>query len=169
MASIQKNAKGWRAQVDRKGVRRSKVFPTKREALDWAAWTERQVLGGISAPGRVTFREVIDRYAREVSPLKRGHKWEFIRLERMKNDRIADLTIGDLDAKDFADWPDRRLQDVAPASVRREFNLLGAVLPYARREWGLIQKSPIEEVLKPPESRARERLPSPEEIEVIND
>ena len=40
MASFRNQKTGWRAEVARQGQRRSKVFATKREALDWAARQE---------------------------------------------------------------------------------------------------------------------------------
>jgi len=41
MASITKLKTGWRAQVARKGVRKSQMFPTKAAAQAWALAEER--------------------------------------------------------------------------------------------------------------------------------
>lgn len=165
MASITKHKKGFRAQVARAGVRRSKVFPTRREAKDWSARQEYVILSGEKVAGRTRFGDVLDRYAREVSPGKRGHRWEVIRLEKLGRDRLADIAMGDLQASHLADWRDRRLREVAPASVRREMGLLGAVLTQARREWGLIPVNPLADVRKPVEPPPRDRLPTDDEIE----
>lgn len=165
MASIRKFKKGYRAEVQRQGVRRSKVFPSKREAQDWAARQEYLIVNEGKLASRQSFGEVMDRYAREVSQGKRGARWEIIRLEKLGHDRIAKIPIGDLSPADLGDWRDRRLREVAPASVRREMNLLSAVLSQARREWGLITVSPMTDVRKIPAPGRRVRRPTAEEIE----
>lgn len=165
MASITKHKKGFRAQVARAGVRRSKVFRTKQEAKDWAARQEHLILHGDKAAAKTRLREVFDRYAREVSPGKRGHRWEVFRLENFGRDRLGDIQLADLQAKDFAEWRDRRLREVAPGSVRREMGLIGAVLAQARKEWGLLSGNPMEGVKKPVEPPARDRLPTADEVE----
>lgn len=165
MASIRKWKKGWRAEVARKGVRKSKVFPTRQEAKDWAARQENLILNAGRIASRQPLSEVLDRYAREVSPGKRGHRWEVVRLAKLSRDPVAQIPIGDLTAADFSDWRDRRLLEVSPASVRREMGLLGAVMTQARREWVLIDRSPLEDVRKPKQPQRRVRRPTAAELE----
>lgn len=165
VASISKHKRGFRAQVARKGVRRSMVFKTKQEAKDWAARQEYLILHGDKVAAKTRLRDVLDRYAREVSPGKRGHRWEALRLANMGKDRLGDVQLGELQADDIAAWRDRRLREVAPSSVRREMNLLGAVLTQARKEWRLLTSNPMGDVRKPTEPPARTRLPTAEEIE----
>lgn len=165
MASIRKWKRGWRAEVARKGVRRSRVFPTRQEAKDWAARQEFEILNGEKVASETTFSDVLDRYAREVSPSKRGHRWEVIRLEKLRRDRIADKAMRDLGPPDFADWRERRLAEVAPASVKREMALLSSVLSVARREWGLLSVNPMEGVRKPQGPERRVRRPTQNEID----
>lgn len=165
MASILKTAKGWRAQVYRSGNRKSKVLPTKRAAQDWAARMEYEIANRDAVASQVPFGDVMDRYAREVSPSKRGHRWEVIRLEKFQRDSIARIRIGDLTPDDIGRWRDRRLAEVSAGSVRREMILMAAVLTQARREWGLIATSPMTDVRKPPEPAPRDRLPIADEIE----
>lgn len=165
MASIRKHGNGYRAEVARRGVRRSKSFPSKQAARDWAAAEEYKILNGDKIASRTLFRDVLQRYADEVSPSKRGERWEVIRLAKIGRDAIAQIAIGDLKPGDMADWRDRRLADVSAESVRREMNLLGAVLTQARREWGMISLNPMAEVRKPPKGRARTRRPQDKEME----
>lgn len=165
MASITKHAKGWRAQVARRGVRKSRVFATKREAQDWAARVEQEILHGDRVAARAKLGDVLDRYAREVSPRKRGHHWEVVRLTALQRDPIAAIRLGDLTAQDMADWRDRRLREVGPGTVRREMALLGGVFRVARDEWGAISRSPLTGVRKPAAPPPRDRLPTPAEIE----
>lgn len=165
MASIIRHGDKWRALVNLQGTRKSKVFPTKRQAQEWAARLEFTITNAEIVAAETKLREVLDRYAREVSPKKRGHRWEVVRLEKIGRDRIADISLGELSAKDFADWRDRRLTEVAPGTVAREMTLLGSVMTTARREWELIAKNPLSDVSKPRAPAPRDRLPTEGEIE----
>ncbi|MCD9146584.1 tyrosine-type recombinase/integrase [Pseudophaeobacter flagellatus] len=167
MASIRKLKSGYRAEIARRGIRKSKVFPTKQEAKDWAARAEYEILHGDKIAAKLALGELFDRYAREVSPSKRGHRWEVIRLEKFGRDPIAQIRLEDLSAKDFAKWRDKRLQEVAPASVIREMQLMSSVLTVARRDWELISINPLSDVRKPAKPQPRDRLPTPAEIEAM--
>lgn len=165
MASIRKHGKAWRAEVSRAGKRRSKVLPTKREAQDWAARQEYLLNNEDRAASAQPFRDVLDRYAREVSPTRRGARWEVLRLNRMAGDPLGAVRLCDLTATDLAAWRDRRLAEVAPGTVRREMTLLSAALEMARREWRLLPENPMRDVRKPPEPAPRDRLPTADEFE----
>ena len=165
MATFRKSKTGWRAEVARAGVRASKVFSTKREAQDWASRKEYEILNGSRIVARMELRELFSRYAREVSSQKRGYRWEALRLDRWGQSDLGAKRLDDLEPSDFAMWRDARLLEVAPATVRREMTLMGAVFSVARREWGLIGVSPLADVRKPREPAARDRLPTSEELE----
>lgn len=167
MASIKKHNTGWRAAIDRKGVRKSKVFDTRQAAKDWAAREEYLILNGGSVGSRVTFGHAMDRYAREVSPAKSGARWEQIRLEKFQRDPIADRIIADLSPADLAGWRDARLREVSPGTVRREMVLMSGVLSVSRKEWGYINVSPISDVRKPSNPPPRDRLVTADELEAM--
>ncbi|PHO01963.1 integrase, partial [Rhodobacteraceae bacterium 4F10] len=162
MASIKKHNRGWRAQVDRKGVRKSKVFPTRQQAKDWAARIEFEILNSAEIAGDITFGEMLDRYGREVSNFKRGARWETIRIVKLCRDKITSVKLRDLKPADFADWRDR--QDLAPASIIREMQLMSAALNVARKEWGLIDVNPLTDVRRPVKPQPRNRLPTDDEF-----
>lgn len=168
MASISKHKNGWRAQIAKGGVRKSKLFGTKREAQDWSAREEYLITNGVKVAAQTRFSAVMERYAREVSPKKNGARWEQIRLERLQRDAIAQKRLGELEANDFAGWRDARLRDVASGTVRREMVLLSAVLTTARKEWGLISQNPMADVKKPPHAPPRDRLPTSDELERLS-
>lgn len=168
MASFIRHKDGWRALVARQGIRKSKVFTTKRAAQDWAARQEWLILNGDKAAAAMTFGELLDRYAREVSPKKRGHPEELLRIERLqREDAIASVRLGDLSSTDFAAWREKRLRQVTASTVRREMNMLGSALTVARKEWRIISGNPMQDVARPPEARARDRLPSPDEMQAL--
>ncbi len=157
----------WQAQVARAGIRLAKSFKTKREAQDWAVRQEYLISEGEIGGSSQLLRELFDRYAREVSPKKRGARWEIIRLVRLGKDRIGEIRLSDLTSSDFADWRDRRLLEVAPGSVNREMVLMSAVLTIARKEWGLIPNNPLSDVRKPTKPPPRDRRVSDEEIDAL--
>lgn len=167
LASIIKTKSGYRVHVARKGVRKSKLFATRQDAKDWGARKEYEILNGEKIAAKLRLGDLFDRYAREVSTTKRGERWEVVRLNKLGRDIISQVRLEDLAASNFADWRDRRLKEVAPASVIREMQLMSSVLNVARREWGLIGANPLSDVRKPKKPQPRDRLPTSDEIERI--
>jgi integrase len=170
MASIVRAGSGWRAFVAIGGIRKSKRFDGKAAASDWANKIERQLRDGdesSSATGR-TLADAMERYERDVTPTKKGARWESIRLAKLLRDRkLVDVRLSKLSPADIAAWRDRRLKEVSSASVAREMNLIGTVLTQARKEWRWISASPITDVRRPKEPPPRERRITPKEIELI--
>lgn len=168
MASFRKRGDTWRAEIALLGVRESATFPTRAEARAWAADRETAIRAGKrGGPARKPLREALARFEREVSPTHRGRRWEALRLRRMAQDRIAAALMADLRPADFADWRDRRLREVSPPSVAREFNLLRSVLEVARREWGWLTDNPMRDVRRPAGRPPRRRRVSPDEADRI--
>lgn len=153
MASIYQTSSGWRAQVCVAGVRDSETMRTRREAAAWAARreTELRELAAQSPGERTTLGDVLARYSREVSPGKRGRRWEQLRLDLFERDEglPCGRPVAHLTAEDVAAWRDRRVRKVSAGTVLREIGLLSAVLEHARREWRLIVTNPVRDVRKP--------------------
>lgn len=153
MASILKLAKGYRAQVCVNGIRESKQFPTKREAAIWAAQRESAIRAdaGKKEPEKHTMGEAMSRYRDEVSPTKRGCRWEAIRVDALLRDPAfpSRVVMRNLDATHFADWRDARTKQVQAGTVLREIALISAVLECARIEWRWIDQNPIKNIRKP--------------------
>lgn len=131
-----------------------------------AAAEEAKIIdAGAGKESRDLFRDVLDRYAREVSPKKRGKRWEEIRLAKIGRGSIGAKRVCDLEPKDFAAWRDERLAEVSAGSVIREMQLMSSVLAVAAQEWGLVRVSPIRGVRKPLKPKPRDRRPSADELE----
>lgn len=155
----------WRAQVARKGIRRSATFPSKSAAQLWAGEVEAEILGGgRTDTTRRTFADLLTRYAKEVSPTKKGARWEAVRITLFLRDRIAATPLSALDATHVAQWRDRRLQDVSGPSVRREWNLLSHACNIAVREWRWLRANPFAGVRRPKGGQSRDRLASQQEM-----
>jgi integrase len=168
MASILKKGERWRAEVFRQGVRKAKTFDTKTEAKNWAARQEYLILNEEVVQGKITFGEVLERYAREVSPAKRGARWEQIRIEAFLTYPIAKIPVAALKPVDLGSWREARLREVSSSTVKREMVLMSAVLTQARKEWGLIKDNPMADVRKPSDAAPRDRRPTPEEMEKLS-
>lgn len=160
MASFQKTASGWRAQIKLKGVRDSRVFPTKREAQAWAVARELEIKNETAGvlPDK-TVQDAIDRYIAEVAPKHRGDRWENIRLTALaKQGFPVNRLLRDIKSSDLAEFRDLRLKTVKGSSVLREIKLLNSLFEVARKEWKWIAVNPLVDVSKPGNSPHRERL-----------
>jgi len=153
MASVSPHKQGWRAQVYVRGVRDSQVFANKRKAEAWAAAreTELRALADKPASEKHTLAEALVKYRDEVSPGKRGRRWEEVRANMMLRDPLlqVDKPIGQITPALLAAWRDRRVRQVSAGSVLREMGFLSAVLEEARREWGWIESNPMKDVRRP--------------------
>lgn len=167
MASLQKRGKGWFAQVRRGGVSKSASFTTKAEAVAWAAQIEHGIMSGQrgEVPPDKTFGDLLNRYADEVSTTKRGERWERMRIGLTLRDDVAKVKLREFDARAVSAWRDRRLKQVSPASVQREWNLLSNACSIAIREWKWLKENPMREVRRPPPTEPRDRLATDNEIE----
>lgn len=162
MPTFEKRGRKWRVQVMRHGERLSKTFDTKAEA---AAWASEEGAGA----GRQTLDAALERYAREVSPGKRGAKWELNRIGLLRREakHLMHRQLADLGPDHVSAWRDKRLKMVAPASVRRELALLGSIWETARREWRWTSVNPVRDVRLPANPKPRKRVISDDEADAI--
>ena len=177
MASVTKTVEGnWRAQISYKGKRRSKTFPTKREANRWARDTEDAMHQGRTdgpAIPPTTVIQLFTRYADEVSPTKGGETAEAKRLEFIPSGHPVfkelaemEIPITEITSDHISKWKNMRLLEVKDSTVLREKNLVGNVFSMAV-EWGLLEVSPFKGVSWPKESEERERPISQQEIDLM--
>lgn len=165
MASIQKTANGWRAQIKKGGVRLSETFATQKDAKAWAAEHEAKIERRQILPTgkRAEFREVLQRTLEEVS-LSRTDE---LRVNALLSDTLADVMLPDLGPQHFAEYRDRRLKQVSPATVIREFRTIGSVCTRAVEEWKWLHVHPVRGVKLPPDPERRKRRVYSHEIEAI--
>ncbi|MFN3612054.1 tyrosine-type recombinase/integrase [Tepidimonas sp.] len=159
MASFRKVGKGWRAEVARRGVRQSKVFPTKAQAAAWAAQVEASILAGNLKPGStVTVAQAVERYLREIVPRRRGGNYEKRRLLALLRlcPWLADMPVAEIRREHMARWRDERRAAVSDASVVRESSDLRTLWKHCRA-WGLMDTDPFKELPMPNEGHARAR------------
>jgi integrase len=165
MASVRKRGNTWRVELYKGGVRESGTFATKQQAAAWALHREAELIGA-RLPEH-TVKEALQRYAREVSPKKKGERWEILRLALLERDKLAAVRLPALRPIHVSEWRERRLQAVSGASVRREMNLLQSVFKACRKDWGWLAVDPIADVDRPPNPPGRRRRISQDEIDRV--
>lgn len=166
MATFIRRGKAWRAQLSCRGVRDSATFDTKAQAIAWPTDRESEIRAG--ALGKIIpypVRKALTRYADEVSPSKKGARWEKVRLKKFAESLLfVTRLLPNVTGADIAEWRDASLKTttkrgtlLAPASVRREMVLLHSVFEIARKEWGWLAKNPMTDISMPSHGRSRDR------------
>ena len=150
------------AQVKIQGKFKSKSFPTKAEAEKWAVNIVKQPLDS----GR-TFRDLMARYLAEVTAHKKTRSHETKMIARILRDDLAEVRLIDLAPAHIAAWRDRRLREVSANSMRREMAPISHATRIARKEWGWLDRDVTGDVRRPPQDPPRDRVLSPEEIDLI--
>ena len=168
MASIRERFGTWQARVRLEGYPAEvKSFPTRSEAVKWARHMETSMDAGAyrsrSATDKALLGDVLRRYADEVSPSKRGHLDEVIRIKALTRSRMAEFALEKLTPAVLANFRDERLHSVKAGAVIRDLSLLSSVINHARREWGATIDNPCLLVKKPPAPPGRTRVLSADE------
>lgn len=162
MAKPRKVGSKWLVEVRRKGVSLSKTFATKQEAAVWAVNKEYELGAQTGGLPNYTLRDAFDKYAREVSPSHKGHRWEVVRLEKFKRDPIANVVLRNLTHDDIEAWM-RRHSHLGNGSINRELNMISAVLSTCRKRWKWMTHEVMRDVQRKVAPAPRDRRISDEE------
>ena len=102
LATITKRKQRFCGQIRRKGFAPiSRTFASKQDAQEWALDEERKRISPrvkrlLLDPRKVTLREVLVRYLRDVTPSKISRETEHYRIAKIVRAPIADLSLFDL-------------------------------------------------------------------------
>lgn len=174
MASIRQRDSGWQARVTRRGFPAEvKSFRTRQDAETWARSIETEIDRGThqnrTSIERTTLADILQRYAEEVTPDKKGARDEAIRLNAIRANRLGKFALANLTPAAVARFRDERLQCVSAGTVLRDLALLSSVLNHARREWGFPLQNVVQDIRKPRQPQGRERLlTEAEELALLN-
>ena len=164
MATIRKRGDyQWQAIVRRKGwPLQSKTFNYQADAERWARQVESEMDRGDFRPkdasSTLTLKEALERYAKEVTPRKKGAQRELSRIKRWQSRPIAKVALGNISRADIASFRDHeRARGMAENTIRIDMLLISSLFETARREWGLSVHNPVREVKLPAPSQARQR------------
>ena len=161
MATYRKRNGKWQAIVRHKTIgTTSRSFHTKQAAIKWVISVEEQLEAGTFGtlrPTHITLGELLERYASEVTPTKRGATTELRRLRRLIRDPFCSLRASQLTSQAIAAFRDRRLLD-GRRTCHYDLILIRHCLKIAMNEWGLmLSANPVDRVKMPPSSPARNR------------
>ncbi|AOB29964.1 hypothetical protein AKI39_03590 [Bordetella sp. H567] len=163
----------YQARVRRKGhAALSRNFGTESAADRWVAAQEAAQEAGTFIDDRnlhrTLMRALFERYASEVSPLKRGGDLEKLRIARLLKSPLASYSLANLTGDVMRQWRDDRLRDVLGSTVNRELNLIGHVIETARKEWGYpIVLNAVQQIRRPKNPPHRDRRLQPGEEEAL--
>ena len=172
MATIDKQCGAWRARVRRNGISRTKTFSKKSDAALWAVETERVINLGLplGVDSGATLASILQRYSREVTPLKKGASIELLRIRVILRHKTTQTPLSHLNSTHIAQYRDDRLKLVAAGTVRRELGILSHALETARKEWDYyLPSNPVAGIRKPTEPKGRDRrLEGDEEQRILD-
>ena len=174
MATFRKRSGHWQARITRKGHQTlSKTFTSKKDAEFWAREIESTIDKGayqnLRYAQKITFKDLIDRYVKEVSPSMRGALADKYRLSAIAKRPISHISMASLTPSVLAEYRDQRLKVIGAGTMLRELSYFSCIINHARREWGLNIQNPVSMIKKPPSPAGRTRLLSEEEkIRVFN-
>jgi integrase len=166
MATFVKTDAGtWKAIIRKQGWPiTSKTFRTKRDATDWARSTEDEMVRGvyISRAGaeRLTVKEALQRYLKEVTPTKKPttQRSEKITAEHLAG-FLGKYSMAALSSDLVASYRDHRIAaGKSNNTVRIELAMLSNLFTIAIQEWGLgLNHNPVSTIRKPSPGKGRDR------------
>ena len=159
MAVFEKRSGNWRAKIRVSGSPfLNKTFTKKSDAVRWAAETERAVQLGSLVSKDCTVRELLQRYANEVSQGKKSVAVEGLRIRKLNRSWLANILVSEIRPHHIAKFRDERLKQVSATTCLRDLSLLSNALTVAAREWGYnLTSNPVSKIRKPIAAKARTR------------
>lgn len=143
MATIRNRHGKWQARVTRKGLTPvSRSFLTLLDAERWARQIESDMDKGAYTntvlAERTIFKELIQRYMREVTPTMRGAEADLIRLKAICRKSICQINMVALTPSKIAEYRDERLYEVTAGTVIRELCYFSSIINHALESGALI-------------------------------
>lgn len=158
------------ALVRKSGISKKRTFDTKSEAMDWATDFEARIArsdpSAILKPSKTLFTDVVKKYKSNVLISKKGATREIVALDRIV-EFFTNHTISSINKNEVVNYKNARLAKVQPGTVRREMDVLAAVLEFAKEELGLLFVNPARDVKKPAPAKARDRRLLKDEYEAL--
>ena len=154
----------WRARVDVDGFTVRGTFPTKRRAEQWVG----EQLNKKHAVYSYTLLEAAQRYAKEVSPTKKGERWETIRINALTRDypKLFAMKLSKIESQHIEEFIKDRMKSVKESTVNREMSVISHIFKKAIK-WKWATESPTTHADRPQDPPPRERRISEEEIAIM--
>ncbi|ELX11845.1 site-specific recombinase XerD [Janthinobacterium sp. HH01] len=169
----EKGPKQFHVQIRKRGYpTQTRTFESLKAAEEWATVIESEMIRGVfvsrTEAESTLVKDVLQRYATEVLPTKRGEQSDKSRIKTLL-EAFGDYRLAGLTSTQVAKFRDLRLKVVGPQSVIHEISLLNRVLKTATMDWGIALPGglPTAQVRKPAKPRGRDRRISEEEMAKI--
>ncbi len=167
MASFKKRDGGIQVSIRRKGYRPiyktfDDTYEGEIEAHQWAEDIELKIKHGRHIDqdnsGQISLRDALDRYMREVTPRKKGHKRERNRILSLCEIPLTDRAMTDVTSMLLAQYRDEMLADgYSPSTVNNNLAILSQCYTIAITEWGIATNNPVKGLRRPQPKDERER------------
>ena len=136
MSSIRKRNGKYQAQVRINGASVTRSFRTKSEASSWSRHQEARLeTRKASGYKPSSLAEILQRYLKDVTPLKRNTSFEPGVIRMFLKEAWAHKPIDQISVSEIAAYRDKRLESIKPSSLHRQFCILKHACTIAEREW----------------------------------
>ena len=170
MATFSKRKGKWCVQIRRSFHKPiNKTFVSKSDADRFARETERLIEQGqfvdTTEANKTTLRTLLERYGREVSPLKKSRVDKYY-IRNICKHNFVDKMLSHVSSSDIAEFRDARLattstrghSKVSGSSVNRELSLISDCINKAITEWKcFIRENPVKKGIRCKENSRRIR------------
>lgn len=174
MATLRKRGGKYQAVIRRKGFpATSRTFHLKSDAQQWARHMDvRADRGDLPTPLRVLegykVRDILERYRDQVTVKKRSAETETYIINSFLRERIANLTLAQINTVHFSTYREERLKKVKPGTANRQFNIIRHAFDVAMLEWDVpLRENPLAKLKKLKVNDARSRRLKAQEWEAI--
>lgn len=135
MATFRQRGKRWQAIIRRVDLKATETFDRKGDAQAWARAREREAdMADVLPPKMIgTLGPLIDRYEKEMMPVKKWGRNKSASLKRLKRD-LGSRRLEDLKQPVILGWA--KAQPLANGSVASLLSYLKEVLKTAKALWG---------------------------------
>ncbi|TVT77431.1 MAG: site-specific integrase [Denitromonas halophila] len=141
LASVRQLETSFQLRVRKKGLRAQRItFDTYAAAEQALRKIESDlsvsILRDYAIAAQTTFRDIANRYINEIAPRHKGGAIEIGRLKKILRDQaFVDKPLAALRTIDLQDFIFDRLDDVSPATVDRDLDVIAQVLNYSNNVW----------------------------------
>jgi integrase len=161
MATIRRRNKKYQVQIRKNSHDSiSKTFVDLKSAKIWANHIENKMALGdifVETDKKITLRDVVERYLKEITPLKKGRDSEKRRINHLLKEPLCNQTICSLETKHFIAFRNNRIKD-GNKTCHYDLVLLSHMYNVAINQWNLFKlDNPLLNVPKPKLNLPRER------------
>ena len=155
----------FQVKIRRAGIKAiTKTFITKTEAKKWARGMETKLDKGdfsdYSEASKLTLGDIAKRYIEgEYHKKKKGWRYEEYHYKQLLEDSISEANLLRLSSKHLAEYRDRRLEEVEPATWNKTFNFISVLINTAIFDWGIyLPNNPCKLIKRLKEPPPRNRI-----------